>query len=67
MMSNPHHDILFELGVAAGRTTEAAPFARVDGAVLRRAIKEIETLRAELAGRQVRVTKTIFDDGPGAA
>jgi hypothetical protein len=63
MMSGPHLDILFELALAAGRSTEAAPYVRVDGVLLRRAIKEIETLRAEVAGRQARVQQKFFDEG----
>lgn len=61
------NDIAEKLAALEDRTNAATPYVRISGDVLRAAIKEIYALRAEVAGRQARVTKTVFDDGPGAA
>lgn len=59
--------LLDTLARKARGTTPAAPYVLVEGALLYRAIEEIASLRAEIAGRQERATKILFDDGPGAA
>lgn len=56
-------DIAEKLAALEDRTNAATPYVRISGDLLRAAIAEIRLLRAELAGRQVRVMKTIFDDG----
>lgn len=60
-------DIVEKLAALEDRTSAATPYVRISGELLRAAIKEIHDLRAEIAGRQARVTKTVFDDGPTAA